>query len=62
MSIKRNDVFINVVNYYFENGKYLYVWKWYDKVDESSLSRGEWEKFYFNNGYVYFINKCYVEV
>lgn len=60
-SIKRNDAFINVANYYFENGKYSYARKWYDKVDESSLSRGERERFNFNNGYAYFKNKRFNE-
>lgn len=60
-SIKRNDAFINVANYYFENGKYSYARKWYDKVDEGSLSRAEQERFYFNNGYAYFKNKRYNE-
>jgi tetratricopeptide (TPR) repeat protein len=60
-SIKRNDAFINVANYYFENGKYSYARKWYDKVDEGSLSRGERERYNFNNGYAYFKNKRYDE-
>ncbi|MBT8255059.1 MAG: tetratricopeptide repeat protein, partial [Bacteroidia bacterium] len=60
-SIKRNDAFINVANYYFENGKYSYARKWYDKVDEGSLGRSEREKYYFNNGYAYFRNKRYNE-
>ncbi|MAY21570.1 MAG: hypothetical protein CMC74_02190 [Flavobacteriaceae bacterium] len=60
-SIKRNDAYINVANYYFENGQYSYARKWYDKVDESSLSRNEREKFYFNNGYAFFVNKRYSE-
>ncbi|MCB0457191.1 MAG: tetratricopeptide repeat protein [Flavobacteriaceae bacterium] len=60
-SIKRNDAFIHVADYYFENGKYAYARKWYDKVDESSLSRGAREKFYFNNGYAFFVNKNYPE-
>ena len=60
-SIKRNDAYINVANYYFENGKYAYARKWYDKVDESSLSRGEMEKYNFNNGYAYFKSKRYNE-
>ena len=60
-SIKRNDAYINVANYYFENGKYSYARKWYDKVDEASLPRSEREKFYFNNGYAYFKNKRYEE-
>lgn len=60
-SIKRNDAFIDVADYYFENGKYAYARKWYDKVDEAGLSRGAREKFYFNNGYAFFVNKNYPE-
>ena len=60
-SIKRNEAYINVANYYFENGKYSYARKWYDKVDEGSLSGAALERFNFNNGYAYFKNKRYVE-
>jgi len=58
-SIKRNSAFINVANYYFENGKYSHARKWYDKVDEYSLSASEKETYYFNNGYAYFKNQRY---
>lgn len=60
-SIKRNEAYINVANYYFENGKYSYARKWYDKLDEAGLSRSEREKFNFNNGYAFFQNKRYNE-
>lgn len=60
-SIRRNEAYIDVANYYFENGKYSYARKWYDKVDESSLSRGELERYNFNNGYAYFASKRYNE-
>src|SRR5690606_30765306 len=53
-SLKRNSAFIDVANYYFENGKYSYAQKWYEKVDIGNLSRSEREKFNFNNGYVNF--------
>lgn len=53
-SVKRNTAYIEVANYYFENGKYSYAQKWFDKVDENNLSRAEKERFYFNNGYTYF--------
>ena len=53
-STKRNSAYINVANYYFENGQYNYARKWFDEVDESSLSRSELQEFYFNNGYAYF--------
>jgi len=60
-SIKRNDAFLEVANYYFENGKYPYARKWYDKVDASNLSSNARDRFYFNNGYAYFVNKRYKE-
>ncbi len=53
-NIKRNNAFLDVANYYFDNGKYAYARKWYDKVDESNMGRSEKEKFNFNNGYAYF--------
>ena len=53
-STKRNSAYINVANYYFENGQYDYARKWFNEVDESSLSREELEEFNFNNGYAYF--------
>jgi TolA-binding protein len=60
-SIKRNSAFINVATFYFENGKYSHARKWFDKVDETSLSRGALEKFQFNNGYAFFKNKRHNE-
>lgn len=53
-STKRNSAYINVANYYFENGDYNYARKWYKEVDQSNLSRKELEEFYFNNGYAFF--------
>ncbi|PQB04837.1 tetratricopeptide repeat protein [Aureitalea marina] len=60
-SIKRNEAYINVANYYFENGKYAYARKWFDKVDENALNAAQKEQFYFNNGYAYFSSKRYEE-
>ncbi len=53
-SIKRNSAYLDAATYYFDNGKYAYARKWYEKVDEGSLSRIEKERFNFNNGYAYF--------
>ncbi|MBU3821176.1 tetratricopeptide repeat protein [Flavobacteriaceae bacterium XHP0103] len=50
-STKRNTAFVDVADYYFVNGKFPYALKWYNKVDETSLSGKEKEKFYFNYGY-----------
>lgn len=59
--LKRNKAFIDVANYYFDNGKYARARKWFDKVDETSLSPSQRESFYFKNGYAYFKNKRYNE-
>ncbi|WP_313791453.1 tetratricopeptide repeat protein [Lacinutrix neustonica] len=58
-STKKNTAFIDVADYYFENEKFAYAQKWYQKVDENALSRTERERFYFNNGYVAFYSKNY---
>ena len=58
-STKRNTAFVDVGDYYFENSKYAYARKWYDKVDEDGLGRNERDKFYFNNGYSAFATKQY---
>ncbi|GAA4108017.1 tetratricopeptide repeat protein [Aquimarina addita] len=53
-SVKRNAAYLDVANYYFDNGKYAYARKWYEKVDQGNMSRSQKEKFNFNNGYAYF--------
>jgi len=50
-STKRNTAYLDVADYYFDNGKYAYARKWYDKVDANSISRVERDKFNFNYGY-----------
>ncbi len=58
-STKRNTAFVDVADYYFENSKYAYARKWYDKVNENALAKKEKEKFNFNNGYSAFSVKQY---
>ncbi|WP_019668353.1 tetratricopeptide repeat protein [Eudoraea adriatica] len=53
-STKRNSAFMDVADYYFENGKYPYALKWYKKVDQTSMSSQEKERFNFNMGYSLF--------
>ncbi len=53
-STKRNTAYIDVGDYYFENERYAYARKWYDKVDENALPRSEKERFNFNYGYASF--------
>lgn len=56
-STKRNSAFADVAEYYFQTGKYPYSLKWYNRVDQSALSRGEMDKFNFNYGYALFSSK-----
>jgi tetratricopeptide (TPR) repeat protein len=56
-SIKRNSAFFEVANYYFDNAKYAYARKWYDKVEVSSLSNSNLEPFYFKYGYSLYTTK-----
>ena len=58
-STKRNTAFIDVADYYFENNRFAYARKWYNKVDENSLAKKEREKYNFNNGYASFATKNY---
>lgn len=53
-STKRNSAFLDVADYYFENGKYPYALKWYQKVDQGSMARKDKERFNFNMGYALF--------
>jgi len=50
-STKRNSAFLDVADYYFENGKYPYAMKWYGKVDASSLPARDRQRYDFNMGY-----------
>ncbi|WP_282040627.1 tetratricopeptide repeat protein [Winogradskyella flava] len=56
-STKRNTAFLDVADYYFENSKYAYARKWYQKVDELSISRSERDRFNFNYGYSLYATK-----
>lgn len=60
-STKRNSAFLDVASYYFDNGKYSYARKWYDRVDEGNLTGDALETYNFNNGYAYFKNKRFEE-
>ncbi len=56
-STKKNTAYLDVADYYFDNGKYPYARKWYEKVDEASISRTERDKFAFNYGYSLYSTK-----
>ena len=56
-STKRNTAFLDVADYYFANEKYAYARKWYEKVDEYSISTSERDHFNFNYGYSLYATK-----
>ncbi|MEO8234501.1 MAG: tetratricopeptide repeat protein [Flavobacterium sp.] len=53
-STKQNLAFTEVATYYFEQGKYPQALEWFDKVDESSLTADELDKYNFYKGYSFF--------
>jgi tetratricopeptide (TPR) repeat protein len=60
-STKRNSAIIDVADYYFDNGKYNLASKWYEKVDKSTLSRKQIDRYNFNTGYTLVQSKRYDE-
>ncbi len=56
-STKRNSAFMDVADYYFENGKYPYALKWYKRVGQSNIPRKDRERFNFNMGYSLYASK-----
>ncbi len=56
-STKRNSAYLDVADYYFENGKYPYALKWYSKVDLSAMARKDRERYHFNMGYSLYSSK-----
>lgn len=53
-STKQNQAYVEVASYYFDSGKYAQALKWYDKVDEGSMSNTDRERYNFQKGYSYF--------
>ncbi len=53
-STKQNLAFTEVATYYFEQGKYPQALEWFDKVDESTLTEEELDKYNFYKGYSFF--------
>ncbi|MDI9258269.1 tetratricopeptide repeat protein [Flavobacterium sedimenticola] len=53
-SSKQNQAYIEVAQYYFEQGKYPQALQYFDKVDESALTYEQTEKFNFQKGYAYY--------
>jgi tetratricopeptide (TPR) repeat protein len=53
-STKQNLAYTEVATFYFENGKYAQAVQWFEKVNESTLTQEEKERFNFYKGYSFF--------
>jgi TolA-binding protein len=56
-SSKTNQAYTEVAQFYFEQGQYPQAMEWFDKVDESTLTNDERDKFNFQKGYVFYTSK-----
>jgi len=56
-STKQNYAYLDVGDYYFNNGRMAYARKWYDKVEENSLTENNLDRFYFNYAYSLYATK-----
>ncbi|PWB24414.1 tetratricopeptide repeat protein [Flavobacterium sp. HTF] len=53
-STKQNQAYIEVAHFFFEQGNFPKALQWFDKVDESYMSKSDLDKFNFQKGYSYF--------
>ena len=53
-SSKTNQAYIEVAQYYFEQGKFPQALQYFDKVDENAMTYEQTEKYTFQKGYSYF--------
>ena len=53
------NVYFDLANYYFNNEKYSYAQKWFNRVKASDVPRTSLPIYYFNKGYTFFNKKKY---
>ncbi|QLE01908.1 tetratricopeptide repeat protein [Galbibacter sp. BG1] len=58
-STKRGSAYLDVADYYFNQGKYANALKWYDRAEDRSMGVAEREEFNFKKGYSLFVSKKY---
>lgn len=57
ISTKQNQAYIEVAHYFFDQANYPKALQWFDRVDESYMSKRDLDKFNFQKGYSYFNSK-----
>lgn len=58
-STKRSSAYMDVADYYFDQGKYVDALQWLDRAEDQSMSISEREEFNFKKGYALFTAKKY---
>ncbi|KVV14121.1 tetratricopeptide repeat protein [Flavobacterium sp. TAB 87] len=53
-STKKNQAYVEVAHFYFNQGNYPKALQWFDRVDEGYMSQSDLERFNFQKGYSYF--------
>ena len=56
-SRKQNQAFVEVAQYYFNQGNYPQALVWFEKVEENDLSYAKRDQYYFQKGYSFFVSK-----
>ena len=49
--------YYDLASYYFENGKYTYALKWFNKIKAGDVASNKRNDYYFNKGYALFASK-----
>jgi TolA-binding protein len=56
-SPKMNKAYLEVAQYYFEEGNFQKAIEWFEKVESNSMAYDRKESYYFQKGYAYFATK-----
>ena len=51
------NIDFDIANFYFQNEKYRYALKWFNRVSEKDVPKIELDHYYFNKGYTLFSAK-----
>lgn len=58
-SVKRDKAYLDAANYYFDNARFSYALKWFNKTDPSMVNTDERDVYFFKVGYTNFAAKKY---
>ena len=53
------NIDFDIANYYFQNEKYRYALKWFNRISEKDITKIDLPKYFFNKGYTLFSAKKY---